>query len=142
MTGIVFFRSADRREVCAFYREHFGAETWLEQPGCTILRYDTFLFGFCDIETDGTSDGDGNGNEHEHDDKPTRAAIDRDGTITFVYDSRAAVDRAHERVAERAHGHPTENAPYGIYNFFADDPEGRTIECQTFLHSIDPPGTE
>jgi uncharacterized glyoxalase superfamily protein PhnB len=121
VTGIVFFRSADREEVCAFYRNRLDAETWLSQPDCTILRYDTLLFGFCDAEKNGDTD------------------IDRDGTITFVYDSRVAVDRAYERLRDRARDEPTENEPYGIYNFFADDPEGRTIECQTFLHPIDPP---
>ncbi|PSP43548.1 glyoxalase [Halobacteriales archaeon QH_6_64_20] len=121
MTGIVFFRSAAREEICTFYREFFDAETWLSQPDCTVLRYDSFLFGFCDVE--GSEDTD----------------VDRDGTITFVYDSRAAVDRAYERLGDRPRDEPTENEPYEIYNFFADDPEGRTIECQTFLHPIDPP---
>ena len=120
MTGIVFFRSGERERVCDFYREHVDAETWLEQPGCTILRYDTFLFGFCDAES-GENDSEG------------------DGTITFVYDTREAVDRAYERLTDHARDEPSKNADYEIYNFFADDPEGRTVECQTFLHPIDPP---
>jgi len=136
MTGIVFFRSAARERVCEFYRDFLDAETWLEQPGCTILRYDTFLFGFCDADPDGNGDGD------EGDaDSDSEHAVDRDGTITFVYDTREAVDRAYEQLADRARGEPAENEAYEIYNFFARDPEGREIECQTFRHPIDPPGS-
>lgn len=135
MTGIVFFRSANRDEVCAFYREYLDAVTWLEQPGCTILRYDTFLFGFCDAAGDESEDAvSAEGTEGTG----SRPSVDRDGTIRFVYDTRADVDRAYERLSGRARDEPAVNEPYEIYNFFADDPEGRTVECQTFLHPIDP----
>ena len=32
---------------------------------------------------------------------------------------------------------PKENERYNIYQFFAEDPEGRTLEFQHFLHPID-----
>ena len=141
MTGIVFFRSAAREEICTFYREFFDAETWLSQPDCTVLRYDSLLFGFCDVEGSGGAGTDETAEltEAETTGRSEHTDVDLDGTITFVYDSRAAVDRAYERLGDRARDEPTENEPYEIYNFFADDPEGRTIECQTFLHPIDPP---
>ncbi|GAB7093259.1 hypothetical protein JCM30237_04110 [Halolamina litorea] len=107
--GIVFFRTADRETVVAWYREVVGAETWLEQPGCTILEFRGFRFGFCDAEE--TED---------------------DGILTFVYDSEADVDAMHDRVGDAADEAPHENETYDIYQFFATDPDGRTAEFQTF----------
>jgi hypothetical protein len=111
MTGIVFFGSAAREDVVAFYTERVGAEVWLEQSGCTILEYDTLLFGFCD-----------------------REEAETEGTVTFVTETRAGVDAFYEECADRARGEPRVNEEYDIYQFFAEDPEGRTVEFQTFLH--------
>jgi hypothetical protein len=35
---------------------------------------------------------------------------------------------------------PKTNERYRIYHFFGKDPEGRNIECQAFLHPVQPPG--
>ena len=107
--GIVFFRTENREAVVEWYRETVGAETWLEQPGCTILAFEGFRFGFCDGE-----------------------ATESDGIMTFVYDDAAAVDAMHERVGDAADEEPHENETYDIYQFFASDPDGRTAEFQTF----------
>ena len=114
MTGIAFFASGAHDEVVAFYRERLGAEVWLEQPGCTILQYDNMLFGFCE-----------------------REAPDTDGILTFVVEDRGAVDERHDDLADVARERPHENERYELYQFFADDPEGRTVEVQTFLHPTD-----
>ena len=108
--GIVFYRTADRPTAVDWYREAVGAETWLEQPGCTILEFEGFRFGFCDAEETET-----------------------EGILTFVYDDRSAVDAMHERVGDAADEQPHENERYEIYQFFATDPDGRTAEFQTFL---------
>jgi len=115
MSGVVFFASEDRERTVTFYVDRLDATVWLEQPDCTILQYDNMLFGFCE-----------------------RESADTDGTVTFVTDDRAGVDALHERLADRARGDPVENERYDIYQFFADDPEGRTVEVQTFLHETDP----
>jgi len=115
MSGIVFYGTESLEEIVDFYVERIGAEQWLEQPDCTILQYDNMLFGFCD-----------------------RAEAETEGTITFVYSSRGDVDVMYDALAARARGEPVENDQYRIYQFFADDPEGRTIEFQTFLHKTDP----
>jgi hypothetical protein len=109
MSGIVFFATENRDAVVEFYRGTVGADVWLEQPDCTILEYDGFRFGFC-----------------------TRDHTDDCGTLTFVYDSRAAVDRMHEAVGDAAREEPHGNDTYDIYQFFADDPDGRTAEFQVF----------
>ncbi|MFP8891314.1 VOC family protein [Natrialbaceae archaeon A-CW2] len=114
MTGIVFFGTESPATVVDFYTERLGAERWLEQPDCTILRYDNLLFGFCDREDP-----------------------DLEGTITFVLDSRTAVDEAYVELEDVAREKPVLNEKYQIYQFFGTDPEGRTIEVQAFLHETD-----
>jgi len=115
VSGIVFFGTAAHDEVVAFYRERLGADVWLEQPDCTVLRYDNVLFGFCQ-----------------------RDGADTDGILTFVVEDRAAVDAVHDDLADVAREQPHENERYDIYQFFAEDPEGRTVEVQAFLHPTDP----
>ena len=111
MSGIVFFRTENRDDVVRFYTETVGADVWLEQPDCTILEFDGFRFGFCQRET-----------------------TDDCGILTFVYDTPGEVDAMHEAVGDAAREAPHENGTYDIYQFFADDPDGRTAEFQAFLH--------
>jgi len=106
--GIVFFRTEAHDEVVGFYRE-LGAEVSREQPDCTVLRLGGFRVGFC-----------------------ARSPAETEGTVTVVYGDRAGVDAAYRQLRERADGEPRSNDTYGIYQFFASDPEGRTVECQTF----------
>ena len=108
MDGIVFFRTERYDEVVSFYRE-LGATVWLEQPDCTILQADGFRFGFCD-----------------------RDSADTEGIVTFVFDDRDGVDELYEQLGDRADDEPRFNETYDIYQFFASDPEGRTVEFQTF----------
>lgn len=108
MDGIVFFRTEAHDEVVAFY-EDLGADVWLEQPDCTILQAGDFRFGFCD-----------------------RDSADTEGIVTFVFDDRTGVDETYDRLAEQPQGEPEFNETYDIYQFFASDPEGRTVEFQTF----------
>ena len=117
MSGIVFFRTADRERVVAFYRDRLGFAVWLEQDaGCTILRYDDLKLGFCDAASE--------------DD------VDTGGIVTLYYGTREAVDEKHDALADVAVEAPRENDDYDIYQFFAEDPEGRTLEVQTFLHDL------
>ena len=114
MSGIVFFGTESPAEIVEFYTETIGMSVWLEQPDCTILRYDNMLIGFCE-----------------------RSDADTDGIVTFVYETKAAVDAVYDDLGERATDDPHENERYRIYQFFAEDPEGRTIEFQTFLHETE-----
>ena len=117
MSGIVFFRTADRERIVDFYRERLGFEVWLEQDaGCTILRHDDLKLGFCDAAN--ASD------------------VDTGGIVTLYYDTREAVDDKHDALADVAVDEPRANDDYEIYQFFAEDPEGRTLEVQAFLHDL------
>jgi len=114
MSGIVFFGTTDRARIVEFYTDRLGFEIWLEQPGCTILQYDTLLMGFCEREVSETG-----------------------GIVTVVLDDRDAVDAWYDRLTDLAEEPPSENAEYRIYNFFGTDPDGRSFEVQTFLHETD-----
>jgi catechol 2,3-dioxygenase-like lactoylglutathione lyase family enzyme len=114
MNGIVFFRTTQRDRLVEFYRDRLGLREWLDQPGgCTILRFGTLLVGFCEATT-----------------------ADTDGTITLVVDDRAAVDDRYATLRDVATGPPRRNEDFDIYQFFLDDPDGRTVEVQTFLHDL------
>jgi hypothetical protein len=115
VSGIVFFATERRDAVVDFYVDRVGTDVWLEQPGCTICSYGTFRVGFCD--------GD---------------ATDDCGTVTFVFDSAAGVDAAYDRLADVADDPPRDNDEYDIYQFFATDPDGRTVEFQSFRHETPP----
>ncbi|QLD84962.1 VOC family protein [Natronomonas halophila] len=111
MDGIVFFRTERLEEVVEFYTEAVGAEVWLEQSDCTILAAGDFRFGFCD-----------------------REEAETDGILTFVVDSRERVDLLYDQLHTVADDEPRYNETYEIYQFFAADPEGRTVEVQVFEH--------
>ena len=110
MSGIVFYATANHDAGVDFYRETAGMDAWLEQPDCTILRDGNLLVGFCD-----------------------RDRTDDCGIVTVVHPDRAAVDDAHDRFGDAAVEEPHVNETYDIYQFFARDPDGRTVECQAFL---------
>ena len=107
--GIVFFRTEAHDDVVEFYTERLDATVWLEQPDCTILDYRGFRFGFC-----------------------AREGAETGGIITFVVPSRTAVDATFEQFEDCARDDPHYNERYAIYQFFAEDPEGRTVEVQCF----------
>lgn len=115
MSGIIFFGTESLDRIVDFYVGRVGAKRWLEQPDCTILQYENLLFGFCE-----------------------RDEAETDGTITFVSDSTSGVDAKYAELEDIARDEPAENEHYRIYQFFATDPEGRTVEFQTFLHETDP----
>lgn len=111
MSGITFFGTRKLDGVVQFYVDRLGADVWLEQPDCTILKYANLLFGFCE-----------------------RDQAETGVTITFVVEDRPAVDRLYDELEDIARESPRENDRYEIYQFFAADPEGRTVEVQAFLH--------
>jgi hypothetical protein len=81
----------------------------LDQQDCVILAYDGFRVGFCQ-----------------------RDRVDLDGMICFVFTSKDAVDEKYYDLQGSAKNIPTHNSKYKIYHFFATDPDGRTLEFQTF----------
>ncbi len=113
MSGIVFFKTKNMSALSRFYTERIGMAIWLRQKDCIILRHGNMLLGFC-----------------------TREEVERAGMITFFYESRREVDEMHEKLIDVAIAQPRENEKYNIYQFFAQDPEGRTLEFQHFLSPV------
>ena len=112
MSGITFFKTDKLQELKEFYQKRIGATLWKDQGQCLIFEKQGFRIGFC------SSDG----------------APETCGILTFVYDSKKDVDRAYQSLKDIAKDEPVSRRPdFDIYQFFAEDPEGRTLEFQCFL---------
>ncbi|MHA2069337.1 MAG: VOC family protein [Candidatus Thorarchaeota archaeon] len=119
MAGIIFFRTKNLDETIQFYAERLGMIVWLEQKGCTILNHGNLLLGFCQKDV-----------------------FETEGVITFFYETGNDVDKMYSELQDIATTTPVENDAYQIYQFYAKDPEGRTLEFQSFLHELKPIRTE
>lgn len=102
-----------------FYVNELGMHVWLEQPDCVILNHGNLLLGFCD-----------------------RDSAEVEGMITLFYPTKNDVDAMYDLLKHISTTEPSENERYQIYQFFAEDPEGRALEFQAFLHQIEPVGLE
>ncbi|OQX50718.1 MAG: hypothetical protein B5M53_11865 [Candidatus Cloacimonas sp. 4484_209] len=110
MSGILFFKTKDRENIIDFYHNKIGMDIWLEKENCTVFRQGNLLLGFC------------------MDNK-----IDNQGMISFFFQGKKGVNIIYDILKDCAVTKPQKNTVYQIYNFFAKDPEGRDIECFTFL---------
>ncbi|MHA1959084.1 MAG: VOC family protein [Candidatus Thorarchaeota archaeon] len=115
MSGIIFFKSDQLNQIVRFYTETIGMSIWLKQDDCTILQYGNLLIGFCQRET-----------------------TDTEGMITLVFETRQEVDKVFAELDVLEKTPPEKNNKYNIYQFFAADPDGRTLEFQAFLHPVKP----
>jgi catechol-2,3-dioxygenase len=115
MSAIIFLETKDLAIVDSFYREILGLSLWLDQGVCRIYRDEHLLIGFC----------------QKSDPKPFH------GILTWFYPSRAEVDAQATKLKDYLTVTPRENSAFRIYQCFAADPEGRTLEFQQFLHPVD-----
>jgi nitroreductase len=115
MSGIVFHGTKQLDRIEEFYTATIGMKLWLRQRDCIVLKHGNLLLGFC-----------------------SRDRIDKEGMLTFFYSIKEEVDGMYSLVRDSALDAPTENEKYNIYQFFAKDPEGRTLEFQAFLSPMEP----
>lgn len=115
MAGIIFFATEKYDRIVEFYNKKIGLELWMDQGGCSIFKSGNLLLGFCD-----------------------RDKSETDGCITIFYETKAEVDSAYECLKDIADKPPEDNPQYKIYHFWAKDPDGRTLEFQSFNHEIPP----
>lgn len=116
----MFLKTRNLDGIVHFYKETCKMTTWLDtQPGIEILQHGNLLVGFQQV-----SDGD--------------ISIASDLVLTFFFDSKEVVNERYESLKEMAISIPKENEKFRIYNFFAKDPDGRTIEFQVFNHELLP----
>jgi catechol 2,3-dioxygenase-like lactoylglutathione lyase family enzyme len=116
MSGIFFQATENLERVRRFYVERLGFDIWLEQTDCVILRSGNLLVGFC-----------------------KRERVDSSGMLCIVKPDRASVDFAYQQLNDIAEVSPVANPRYDIYHFFCSDPDGRTVEVQSFDHPVDLP---
>ena len=112
---ITFLYCSNLEETASFYQNLLGLPLTLDQGACRIFRVtESAYIGLCHCGEERT--------------------VTRDGvTFTFVCED---VDGWHEKLA--AAGIEIVDPPrireaFGIYRFFARDPEGHLIEFQRFL---------
>jgi nitroreductase len=115
MSGILFTSTQDLNQIRKFYQAKIGMTLWLDQGDCVILKHGNFLVGFCKGEEKSLG-----------------------GVITFFYETKDEVDAIYQKLESDADGSPQVNEKFKIYHFYAQDPEGRRLEFQCFLHPLDP----
>ena len=111
MSGLTFFGTGDLEKMKDFYIYQVGMNVWLEQEDCVLLSHGNLLLGFC-----------------------TREKVDDAGIITFFYSEEREVDEMYEKLKDVATSEPEADEKYGIFHFFAADPEGRKVEFQCFFN--------
>jgi len=115
MSGIIFYRTAKMEKIEKFYLSKLNFRLWLDQGKCKIFQSGNQLLGFCKSDES-----------------------DTDGIITTFFDKKKKVDTMYKKLNSIASCEPRENENFKIYQFFAKDPEGRTLEFQYFNHFLKP----
>jgi predicted lactoylglutathione lyase len=111
--GIVFYATKQLDRISEFYMDKVGCELWLDQGACKILKHGNMLVGFC---------------KSDH--------VDKESVITFFYPRKERVDEMYQKLETIAKEKPKMNPKFNIYHFYAQDPEGRSIEFQYFDHEL------
>ena len=110
---ITFLYSNNAQESWAFYEDVLGLRLCVDQASCRIFEFcDGGFLGVCSKED---------------------VDITENIIVTFVEDD---IDgRYADLVAKgvETDGEPRQNDTYGIYHFFARDPDGYRLEFQRFL---------
>ena len=116
---ITFIYCEDLKKTAAFYEGQLGLPLVLDQGGCRIVRVAEEgggYLGYCQRPVEGSS---------------------REGVIiTLVVSGKDGVDAWYRKLIDNnvhAPYKPKENPEYGIYHFFFQDPDGYTLEIQSFL---------
>lgn len=111
---IHFYKVSDLQKTKMFYQDILGFSLYKDQGLCQIYEINGLgKIGFC-----------------THHPKQTNDAT----CITFVYETKEEVDQMYATLKDLVvceEPHP--NTQFNIYQFFATDPNGLTVEFQVFL---------
>lgn len=112
---IVFLPTLDLRATEEFYAERLGLVLVTRQPGCTIFRWTGCAYvGFC---------------QKEQVPQPTESVC-----LTLTCSHLDDLYRWLQSQGVETDGPPRHNPRYSIWQFFARDPNGYTLEFQRFDH--------
>ena len=115
---ITFLYVRDLEIAGRFYDDVLGLPLVLDQGGCLVFQVAPNAYqGVCERPAIVAAG-------------PPRGAI-----VTFVVDDAEAVDAWHARLVARGvepRHPPRDNPEYGIHHFFLQDPDGHTLEVQSF----------
>ncbi|MGC9778612.1 MAG: VOC family protein [Candidatus Heimdallarchaeota archaeon] len=119
---ITFLQTNDLKKTSDFYEQNLQCKLILDQGQCRIFETSKNAYiGFC---------------SHDFLEKNQNTVC-----LTFVCNSKEEVDIWYEKLKEKKvpiKACPAENQKFKIYNFFATDPNGISIEVQYFLHKFPP----
>ncbi|HUU78916.1 MAG TPA: VOC family protein [candidate division Zixibacteria bacterium] len=119
---ITFIRTDNLDKTTEFYQNIMKCPLVLDQGLCRIFKITKESYiGFC---------------THDFLDKEKESIC-----LTFVCSSKEEVNEMYEYLKEKnvpMKEPPKENEKFKIYNFFAKDPNGITLEIQYFLHPFPP----
>lgn len=118
-TFIAFYPVRDLAATRDFYGRDLGLSLTRDQGSCLIYQAPAGGYlGFCQHETHTTS--------------PDHLIL------TFVCSDVDAVYHRLRRFGVETEGPPTDRPEFGIYRFFARDPDGYRVEIQRFHQPISP----
>lgn len=119
MTGFVaFYPCHDLAATTDFYTRDLGLRLVRDQKTCVIFKVAKEAYvGFCQYEGD----------------LPNHKGV----IVTLLTDEVDEVYRRMLRLNVETEGKPKQNDPFGIYHFFARDPDGYRLEVQRFLEPLE-----
>ena len=119
ITGFVaFYPCHDLAATTDFYTRDVGLSLVRDQKTCVIFKVASEAYlGFC---------------QHEGDIPDHKGVI-----ITLLTDEVDEVYRRLLRLNIETEGKPKENGSFGIYHFFARDPDGYRLEVQRFSDPLE-----
>lgn len=119
-SAITFLQTDDLEKTSNFYENVMKCPLVVDQGDCKIYQITKESFiGFC---------------IHDFLEKDKKSIC-----MTFVCSSKEEVDNWYQYLKKEKvpiKDEPKENTKFKIYNFFAEDPNGITIEIQYFLHEF------
>lgn len=109
---IVFMGTRDMEKTHWFYSGLCGLKVYLDQGGCRLYSVEGGgKIGFCSHMTSG----------------------DNETLLTLVTDRVDEIYGVFANEGVEVDGEPRLNKKYGLYHFFAKDPDGHRVEIQKFL---------
>jgi catechol 2,3-dioxygenase-like lactoylglutathione lyase family enzyme len=124
-TVLTFFRVRDLDATRDFYERDLGLTLERDQGSCLIFAAGSGYVGFCTL-------GDDAQRAAPSDPEGGRADAASAPLLTFVTDDVDGLYARMRRLGIETESPPRHDDRFGIYHFFARDPDGHRLEVQRF----------